>query len=69
MLGNYSKRLQEYSKISWSAFQPQDESSILEDFQLVKLGNAQGYSPRPSRLLENILLDYKVLGSLSYGHH
>jgi hypothetical protein len=26
------------------------------------------YSPRPSRLLEDILLDYKVLRGLSYGH-
>jgi hypothetical protein len=29
------------------------------------LGN---YSSRPSRLLETILLDYKVFGGLSYGH-
>jgi hypothetical protein len=29
------------------------------------LGN---YSSSPSRLLEIILLDYKVLGGLSYGH-
>jgi hypothetical protein len=27
----------------------------------------EDYSSRPSRLLEIILLDYKVLGSLSYG--
>jgi hypothetical protein len=27
----------------------------------------EGYSLRPSRLLEAILLDYKVLGGLSYG--
>jgi hypothetical protein len=27
----------------------------------------EDYSSRPSRLLENILLDYKVLGGLSYG--
>jgi hypothetical protein len=26
------------------------------------------YSSRPSRLLETILLDYKVHGGLSYGH-
>jgi hypothetical protein len=26
------------------------------------------YSRRPSRLLEDISLDYEVLGSLSYGH-
>jgi hypothetical protein len=28
----------------------------------------EDYSSRPSRLLETILLDYKVLGGLSYGH-
>jgi hypothetical protein len=27
----------------------------------------EDYSLRPSRLLETILLDYKVLGDLSYG--
>jgi hypothetical protein len=31
-LGNYSKRLQDYSRISWSTFQPWDASSTLEDF-------------------------------------
>jgi hypothetical protein len=31
-LGDYSRRLQDYSKISWSTFQPRDASSILEDF-------------------------------------
>ena len=41
-LGNYSRRLQDYSKISWSTFQPRDDSSILEDFRLVELGDAQG---------------------------
>jgi hypothetical protein len=39
-LGDYSRRLQDYSKISWSTFQPRDASSILEDFRLVVLGNA-----------------------------
>jgi hypothetical protein len=29
----------------------------------------EDYSPRPSRLLEAIQLDYKVLGGLSYGPH
>jgi hypothetical protein len=38
-LGNYSRRLQDYSKISWSTFQPQDASNILEDFRLVVLGD------------------------------
>jgi hypothetical protein len=40
MLGNYSRRLQDYSRISWSTFQPRDVSSTLEDFWLVVLGNA-----------------------------
>jgi hypothetical protein len=39
-LGNYSRRLQDYSRISWSTFQPRDASSILEDFWLVALGDA-----------------------------
>jgi hypothetical protein len=30
-LGDYSRRLQYYSKISWSTFQPLDVSSTLED--------------------------------------
>jgi hypothetical protein len=68
-LGNYSRRLQDYSRISWSTFQPRDDSSTLEDFRLVELRMLKNYSPRPSRLLENILLDYKVLRGLSYGHH
>jgi hypothetical protein len=38
-LGNYSRRLQDYSRISWSTFQPRDTSSILEDFRLVVLGD------------------------------
>jgi hypothetical protein len=36
-LGNYSRRLQDYSKISWSTFQPRDASNTLEDFRLVVL--------------------------------
>jgi hypothetical protein len=39
-LGNYLRRLQDYSRISWSTFQPQDASSILEDFRLVVLRDA-----------------------------
>jgi hypothetical protein len=39
-LGDYLRRLQDYSKISWSTFQPRDPSSILEDFRLVLLGDA-----------------------------
>jgi hypothetical protein len=42
MLGNYSRRLQDYSKINWSTFQPRDASSILEDFRFVVLGDARG---------------------------
>jgi hypothetical protein len=39
-LGHYSRRLQDYSKISWSTFQPRDASSILKDFRLVVLEDA-----------------------------
>jgi hypothetical protein len=39
-LGDYSRRLQDYSRISWSTFQPRDASSILEDFWLVVLRDA-----------------------------
>jgi hypothetical protein len=39
-IGKYSRRHQDYSRISWSTFQPRDVSSILEDFRLVVLGDA-----------------------------
>jgi hypothetical protein len=39
-LGDYSRRLHDYSRISWSTFQPRDASNILEDFRLVVLGDA-----------------------------
>jgi hypothetical protein len=39
-LGKYSRRLQDYSRISKNAFQPRDASSTLEDFWLVILGDA-----------------------------
>jgi hypothetical protein len=39
-LGNCSRRLQDYSRISWSTFQPWDASSILEDLGLVVLRDA-----------------------------
>jgi hypothetical protein len=39
-LGNYSRRLQDYSRISWSTFQPRDASSTLEKFWLVVLRDA-----------------------------
>jgi hypothetical protein len=39
-LGNYSRRLQDYSRINWSTFQPRDASSTLEDLWLVVLGDA-----------------------------
>jgi hypothetical protein len=40
MLGDYSRRLQDYSRISWSTFQPRGTSSTLEDFWLVVLRDA-----------------------------
>jgi hypothetical protein len=39
-LGNYLRRLQDHSRISWSTFQPRDASSTLEDFWLVVLVDA-----------------------------
>jgi hypothetical protein len=39
-LGNYSRRLQDYSRNSWSTFQPRDASSILGGFWLVILEDA-----------------------------
>jgi hypothetical protein len=39
-LGDYSRRLQDYSNISWSTFQHRDASSVLEDFRLVVLRDA-----------------------------
>jgi hypothetical protein len=36
-LGNCLRRLQDYSRISWSTFQPRDDSSILEEFWHVVL--------------------------------
>jgi predicted ATP-grasp superfamily ATP-dependent carboligase len=39
-LGNYLRSLQDYSRISWSTFQPWDASSTLEDFWLVVLRDA-----------------------------
>jgi hypothetical protein len=41
-LENYSRRIQDYSRVSWSTFQPLDDSSALKDFWLVELGDAQG---------------------------
>jgi hypothetical protein len=41
-LGNYLRRLQDYSRISWSIFQPRDASSIFEDFRLVVLKDSWG---------------------------
>jgi hypothetical protein len=40
---------------------------LLRTFDLKYSGTLEDYSLRPSRLLEAILLDYKVLGGLSYG--
>jgi hypothetical protein len=42
--------------------------AFLWTFGLWNSGTLKDYSPRPSRLLEDILLDYKVLWGLSYGH-
>jgi hypothetical protein len=39
-LGDYSRRLEDYSRISWSTFQPRDASNIFEDFLLVVLEDA-----------------------------
>jgi hypothetical protein len=39
-LEDYLRRLQDYSRISWSTFQLRDASSIHEDFWLVVLGDA-----------------------------
>jgi hypothetical protein len=40
MLGNSSRRLQDYSRISWSTFQHRDASRTLEGFWLVVLEDA-----------------------------
>jgi hypothetical protein len=40
---------------------------LLRTFGLSYSGTPEDYSSRPSRLLETILLDYKVLGGLLYG--
>jgi hypothetical protein len=42
--------------------------AFLRTFSLWNSWTFKDYSPRPSRLLEDILLDYKVLVGLSYGH-
>jgi hypothetical protein len=41
---------------------------LLRTFGLQNLGTLGNYSSRSSRLHETILLNYKVLGGLSYGH-
>jgi hypothetical protein len=45
----------------------QDNTGIFEDLQEQYSGTLEDYLLRPSRLLEAILLDYKVLEGLSYG--
>jgi hypothetical protein len=40
---------------------------LLRTFDLWYSGTLEDYSLRPSRLLEAVLLDYKVLEGLSYG--
>jgi hypothetical protein len=42
--------------------------AFLRTFGLWNLRTLKDYSPSPSRLLEDILLNYKVLGGLSYGY-
>jgi hypothetical protein len=42
--------------------------AFLRTFGLWNSMTLKDYSPRPPRLLEDILLDYKVLRGLSYGH-
>jgi hypothetical protein len=39
-LQNYLRRLQDYSEISWSTFQPRDTSNILKDFRLAVRGDS-----------------------------
>jgi hypothetical protein len=41
---------------------------LLRTFGLWNSETLKDYSPRPSRLFKNILLDYKVLRGLSNGH-
>jgi hypothetical protein len=53
MLGNYLKRLQDYSRISWSTFHPRDDSSTLEDLWLVELGDAQGLLAKAIKTTRN----------------
>jgi hypothetical protein len=48
-LGNYSRRLQDYSSIRWSTFQPRDASSTLEDFCPPKLAKSRGIEEIPPR--------------------
>jgi hypothetical protein len=52
-LGNYSRRLQDYSRISWSTFQPRDVSSVLEDFWLVELKDAWGLLIKAIKTTQN----------------
>jgi hypothetical protein len=52
-LGNYSRILQDYSRISWSTFQPWDDSSTLEDFWLVELEDAQGLLAKAIKTTRN----------------
>jgi hypothetical protein len=61
-LGNYSRRLQDYSRISWSTFQPRDASSIHEDF-LACRARGRLRTTRQGHQHYSILLDYKVLGA------
>jgi hypothetical protein len=42
--------------------------AFLRTFGLWNSGMLKDYSPSLSKLLEDILLDFKVFGGLSYGH-
>jgi hypothetical protein len=70
MLGDYSRRLQaKTTQISVGV--PSSLGMIqafLRTFSLQNSGTLKDYSPRPSRPLEDILLDYNVLRGLSYVH-
>jgi predicted ATP-grasp superfamily ATP-dependent carboligase len=67
-LENYSRRLQGYSRISWSTFQPRDASSTLEDFWLLELRDAQGLLVKAIKTTRNYPARLQSTQGLSYGH-
>jgi hypothetical protein len=66
-LGNCSRRFQDYSRISWSTFQPRDASNILEDFRLVVLKDAWGLLAKAVKTTRIYPTRLQILGGLSYG--